>query len=234
MGDSLLTGLFQIKHTENMEETEVKAQTFVSQTSGRTTKIDWVKAKEYYLSDPKMSYQKVAKEFNTTYKSVQRWAAKENWINQRKNNATEESLGLANRPAQDTPEETNQRQIDGWLQMQKFITTNVAIAQGYVREKYLEAERDHKAVDKKLMFSGQNVKYLMEALKVAYDGERVAKNMNITGPTKSEKDIKVSATMARYEPAQIEAMFAGARDIVQEMKKQTQREFVDGEIVDGQ
>jgi hypothetical protein len=247
-----LTGLFQLRHTETMEETKeetgVKApepsqlgtlaqegtpSQYTSQTSGRVTKINWGEAKEYYLSDPQVTLQKVADKFGITYKSVQKWAAKEKWIGQRKDKATEDNLELRNKHREETVDEINSRHIDLYLQMQGFIKTNIAVAQNYVREKYLESERSGEATDKKMMFSAQNVKYLMEALKIAVDGERVAEGISITGPTKSERDIKVSGAIGKYEPKQMEAMFAEARSIVGEMQEVPERNIIEGDVSDG-
>lgn len=225
-----LTGLFEPCHTEDMSTTEVETPAkFTSEISGRPTIINWAEAKEYYLSDSKVTLNQVADKYGVAYKTVQKWSAKQGWKNARKNSVTEQGLEASEKRPEETVEEINQRHIDLYLQMQGFIKTNIAIAQDYVREEYLEAKRNNRAVNKHHMFSAQNVKYLMEALKISVDGERVAEGISITGPTKSEKDIKVSATMAKYEPAQIEAMFSGAQAIVEDMKEQTQREFIEAE-----
>jgi hypothetical protein len=201
--------------------------------SGRKTKINWVEARDYYLSDPKVTLHQVAKKFGTTYKSAQSWSAKQGWIQARKNNATESGLDKPNEHLGETVEEINDRHISLYLQMQAFIKTNIAVANDYVRSEYLKAQQTKKATGKKEMYSAQNVKYLMEALKIAVDGERVAEGISITGPTKSEKNVKVSGAIAKYDPKQIESMFAEAKSIVGEMKEVPKRKVIEGETLDG-
>lgn len=217
-----------------MDTTEVNTPTvYTSETSGKVTKIDWVEAKKYYLSDPTITLRKVSEKFNITYKTVQKWSAKQGWINERKNKVTEQGLEAAHKRREETVEEINKRHIDLYLQMQGFIKTNIAVAQDYVRQEYLEAKRANKAVNKQKMFSAQNVKYLMEALKIAVDGERVAEGISTTGPTKSERDIKVSGMIGKYEPKQIEAMFSEAKSIVKEMQEVPKRKIIEGDASDG-
>lgn len=226
----------EVKNPQAKVGTLAQADTppqYTSQNSGRVTKINWTAAKEYYLSDPKITLHKVAEKFDITYKSVQKWAAQEKWILQRKNNAMEQGLETAKQRREETVEQINTRHIELYLQMQGFIKTNIAIAQDYVREEYLEAKRANKAVNKQKMFSAQNVKYLMEALKISVDGERVAEGISITGPTKSEKDIRVSATASKYDAKQLEAMFGVTKTIVKDMEVTAKREVIEAETLDG-
>lgn len=188
-----------------------------SDYSHHKTKIDWNEAREYYLKDSDVTLDMVAEKYDLARKTVSKWASREKWFQKRRDAVAERNLEVANRRAEETERQVNERHLDSYRQMQQFIKTNMAIAQGYIREKYLEAEKEKTSVNKKDQYSAQNIKYMSEAYNIAINGERGILGYASEAPKKSEKDIKVSGQLSNYSRSQIEALFVTGGELAKEM-----------------
>lgn len=190
----------------------IKNRTF----SSRSPKIDWDEAREYYVQDKDVSLRSVAKKYKVSLRTVAVWAKKQNWVVLRQESELKKTKDIEKAYGKETPEQTNKRHRRTYLEAQAFIRNNMALASNYMRDTYAAAKKNGTTIDKRDMYSAQNVKYMVEALKIALDGERVTLDLQTNSATKSQKEVKTANISAKLDSKQLEALFSVAGDAIKE------------------
>lgn len=185
-------------------------------------KINWDEAREFYVQNPEVGLRDIAKKYGVSLKTVSNWSKKQDWVGRRKDGNVQKALNLDKAFGRETPEQTNKRHRKTYLEAQAFIRSNMALASQYIQTMYTESKKTGNKIDKKEMYSAQNLKYMMEALKIALDGERVTREMQTSAPSKTQKEIKTANISAKLDAKQLEALFNVAGDAVRD-----NRDFID-------
>lgn len=155
-----------------------------------------------------MNIVALAKHFNLNADTIRNHSASENWNALRKKTVSEAEVKLIDNVS-DKLAETNLKHAATYKQAQAYITRRLSLA--IAKAQSLESKAtEHIQIgqttipiidDSKLM-SPQQIKFLMEGLKVAVDGERVALGLP-TSVTKSENDINLINPFAEYRDDQL-------------------------------
>lgn len=180
----------------------------------RTGKIDWLSAKKDYISDPTLSYEKIAQKYGVQKNTVWNRAKKEGWIKLRQDIDEKASLKVEAKLV-DELAEINTRHGKSYLTVQAVLLESANITYAYIERLKLAAAQSNGFVDPRDLPSFQQLKFMAEGMDIGVKGERITKGMPINSPM----PVVHSGVVANVNltPAQWESLIDGtnaANDVI--------------------
>lgn len=153
------------------------------------TKIDWLEAKELYLTDRKLTYQDIANKYGVSLKQVKKWGARQNWREGRQE-VTELAQTKITENLAETAAETNLRHAAMYQQAQELVLAQIEILDVQMTIAVDTAEREERTITEHELPSPALLLQLTRNLTAAINGERTCLGL----PT------KVEAAPVGYKP----------------------------------
>jgi hypothetical protein len=179
------------------------------------TKINWVKARNEYVSDPTVSYMDIAKRYGVAKKTVESHAKRDGWVNARQKVGDEAESRLEERIVDDLAK-IDDRHSQTYEVAQAISLELLNMALENIRSEKKDAKQTGRTYDLRGLPSFQQVMYLIQAVDTGVKGQRAVKGMRMGSPT----ELKHSGIVATVQltPDQRERLIDAAitaREIIE-------------------
>lgn len=136
------------------------------------SKIDWIEARKYYLRDNTVSYRDVAEKFGVSKKAVETHASVDGWAFLRQS-LGERSIQRVEAEIVDKNTEINEKHGRHYRNAQALVSNLLIVASNTLKKKIEEKGADNLTIYEEGIITPARLKYLVESMKIAIDGERV-------------------------------------------------------------
>jgi uncharacterized protein YdbL (DUF1318 family) len=152
--------------TSVLQEFEPMDTTFIPM------KVDWLGAKELYLTDHKLTYQDIADKYGVSLKQVKKWGARQQWREGRQEVSKLAEIKTTENLAESAAD-TNQRHAEMYQQAQELVLAQLEILDTQMTIAIDNAEREERTTTPKELPSPATLLSLTKSLVTAVNGERV-------------------------------------------------------------